>query len=102
MPLGRVRLSRRCSALRPNALLVWPRTEHNELERELGRGGMIGVFLAHDRKHGRCVAVRILNAELAAMLGPDHIAHGGDELGDAVTGALAVPLQSVREQSDHP
>jgi len=49
----------------------FPRSEHYELERELGRGGMAVVFLAHDRKHGRRVAVKILHAELAAMLGPD-------------------------------
>jgi serine/threonine protein kinase len=49
----------------------FPRIEHYELERELGRGGMAAVFLAHDRKHGRRVAVKILHAELAAMLGPE-------------------------------
>jgi len=34
------------------------------IERELGRGGMAVVFLAHDLKHSRQVAVKILHPEL--------------------------------------
>ncbi len=41
------------------------------LERELGRGGMATVFLAHDVKHDRSVALKVLLPELAATLGPD-------------------------------
>ncbi len=41
------------------------------LERELGRGGMATVFLAHDLKHDRPVALKVLLPELAATLGPD-------------------------------
>ncbi len=40
------------------------------LEHELGRGGMATVFLAHDLKHDRPVALKVLRPELAAMLGP--------------------------------
>jgi serine/threonine-protein kinase len=40
------------------------------LERELGRGGMATVFLAHDLKHDRPVALKVLHPELAAALGP--------------------------------
>ncbi|MGH7514720.1 MAG: protein kinase domain-containing protein [Gemmatimonadales bacterium] len=40
------------------------------IERELGRGGMATVYLAHDRKHDRPVAVKVLRPELAASLGP--------------------------------
>ena len=41
------------------------------IERELGRGGMATVYLAHDVKHQRPVAVKVLRPELAAALGPD-------------------------------
>ena len=39
------------------------------LERELGEGGMATVYLAHDLKHDRPVAVKVLKPELAAVLG---------------------------------
>jgi serine/threonine protein kinase len=41
------------------------------VERELGRGGMATVFLAHDRKHERPVAVKVLGRDVAAQLGPE-------------------------------
>ena len=41
------------------------------VERELGSGGMATVYLAHDKKHDRRVAIKILHAELAAMLGAE-------------------------------
>jgi serine/threonine-protein kinase len=39
------------------------------IERELGRGGMARVYLAHDVKHARDVAVKVIRPELAASLG---------------------------------
>jgi eukaryotic-like serine/threonine-protein kinase len=36
------------------------------LEHELGRGGMAIVFLAHDLKHDRDVAIKVVRPELAA------------------------------------
>ena len=39
--------------------------------RELGRGGMATVYLAHDLKHDRPVALKVLHPELAATLGPE-------------------------------
>src|SRR5256886_2807276 len=41
------------------------------IERELGSGGMATVYLAHDKKHDRKVAIKILHSELAAVLGAD-------------------------------
>ena len=41
------------------------------MERELGRGGMATVYLATDLKHHRQVAIKVLNPELAAALGPE-------------------------------
>jgi serine/threonine-protein kinase len=41
------------------------------IERELGRGGMATVYLAHDLKHDRKVAVKVLHPELAAVLGAE-------------------------------
>ena len=39
------------------------------LDRELGQGGMATVYLAHDLKHDREVAIKVLRPELAATLG---------------------------------
>jgi serine/threonine protein kinase/Tol biopolymer transport system component len=41
------------------------------LERILGRGGMATVYLAQDTRHRRHVAIKVLEPELAAVLGGD-------------------------------
>jgi Tol biopolymer transport system component/predicted Ser/Thr protein kinase len=41
------------------------------IERELGKGGMATVYLAHDVKHNRRVAVKVLRPELSAILGAE-------------------------------
>jgi len=41
------------------------------IERELGAGGMATVYLAHDLKHDRKVAVKVLKPELGAVLGAE-------------------------------
>src|SRR5438128_12690275 len=45
------------------------------IERELGRGGMATVYLAHDPRHHRPVAIKVLRPELSAALGPDRFLH---------------------------
>ena len=37
--------------------------------RELGQGGMATVYLAHDLKHDRDVAIKVLHPDLGAALG---------------------------------
>ena len=39
------------------------------IERELGSGGMATVYLAHDVKHDRDVAIKVLHPDLGAALG---------------------------------
>ena len=40
-----------------------------QIERELGSGGMATVYLAHDVKHDRQVALKVMRPELSAILG---------------------------------
>jgi tetratricopeptide (TPR) repeat protein len=46
-------------------------SSHYVIERELGRGGMATVYLAHDLKHDRQVALKVLRPELTVALGPE-------------------------------
>ena len=43
--------------------------DHYRLDREIGAGGMATVYSAHDLKHDRPVALKVLRPELAAILG---------------------------------
>jgi eukaryotic-like serine/threonine-protein kinase len=45
--------------------------DHYRIERELGQGGMATVYLAHDLKHDRKVAIKVLRPELAAVIGAE-------------------------------
>ena len=60
--LGETRLTDRLSA----AL-----ADHYRIERALGTGGMATVYLAHDLKHDRRVALKVLKPELAAVIGAE-------------------------------
>jgi serine/threonine-protein kinase len=46
-------------------------TDRYAIERELGRGGMAVVYLTHDQKLNRQVALKVLRHELAASLGSE-------------------------------
>jgi serine/threonine-protein kinase len=41
------------------------------LDREIGRGGMATVYLAHDLKHDRPVAIKVFRPDVAAQIGID-------------------------------
>ena len=41
------------------------------IDRELGAGGMATVYLAHDIKHDRRVAVKVLRPEVSAIVGAE-------------------------------
>ena len=45
-----------------------------EIERELGRGGMATVYLARDLRHDRHAALKLLSADLSAVLGAERCA----------------------------
>ena len=45
------------------------------VERELGVGGMATVYLAHDLKHDRQVALKVMRPELATVLGAERFVH---------------------------
>src|SRR6185503_17692859 len=45
--------------------------DRHTMEHEIGRGGMATVYRALDPRHGRSVAVKVLNSEVAAALGTE-------------------------------
>jgi eukaryotic-like serine/threonine-protein kinase len=55
----------------PHRHLQQALASHYRIERELGRGGMATVFLAHDLKHNRPVALKVMREEIAITLGAD-------------------------------
>ena len=92
-PAGRGALLARCIPI-PGFLVSSPHSHHSDsrhpgpalstldrlgaaladryaLDRELGAGGMATVYLAHDLKHDRKVAIKVLRPELAAVIGAE-------------------------------
>jgi Tol biopolymer transport system component len=53
----------------PVARLSAALADRYRIERELGAGGMATVYLAHDVRHDRKVALKVLKPELSAILG---------------------------------
>src|SRR5437016_1319692 len=54
----------------PQARLTGLFAERYLIERELGHGASSVVYLAHDNKHDREIALKVLSKDLAHALGP--------------------------------
>ncbi|MBK8003855.1 MAG: PD40 domain-containing protein [Gemmatimonadetes bacterium] len=55
----------------PQARLASALAGRYRIERELGQGNVATVYLAHDVKHERKVAIKVLRPELAAVIGAE-------------------------------
>ena len=51
--------------------LIAALSDRYEIGEQIGHGGMATVYTAHDRKHNRTVAIKVLRPELAAALGTE-------------------------------
>ncbi|MEO5587942.1 MAG: protein kinase [Gemmatimonadaceae bacterium] len=54
-----------------NARLAEALTDRYRIDHEIGQGGMATVYLAHDIRHDRDVAVKVLHPDLGAALGSE-------------------------------
>jgi serine/threonine-protein kinase len=55
----------------PSSSFTASLADRYQIERELGAGGMAMVYLAHDLKHDRDVAIKVLHPDLGAALGAE-------------------------------
>src|SRR5688500_20124266 len=55
----------------PPAGLLHSLADRHRIDRELGAGGMATVYLAHDLRHDRDVAIKVLHPDLGAALGSE-------------------------------
>ncbi len=55
----------------PTARLAVALADRYRIERELGQGGMATVYLAHDLRHDRSVALKVLRGDIAQSVGAD-------------------------------
>jgi serine/threonine protein kinase len=69
---------------------------HYAIEREIGRGGMATVYLARDLRHDRAVALKVLDPELAAVLGVDRFLSEIRDAAGADSTMIAVESQRAR------
>ncbi len=51
--------------------LIAALADRYEVQRSLGSGGMATVYVAHDLKHDREVAIKVMREDVAAELGPE-------------------------------
>ena len=69
------------------------------IERELGHGGMATVFLAHDLRHDRPVAIKVLHPELAAALGADRFLSEIKTTAPAFAREATLPMSAILRRS---
>ena len=55
----------------PHDMLRRSLADRYDIERELGEGGMATVYLAHDVRHARKVAIKVIRPEIAETLGTE-------------------------------
>jgi len=73
-------------------------SESYTVERELGRGGMGCVFLAHEHQPARRVAIKVLDPDLAGALGPERFLREV-ELASRFTHPHILPIHRTGEAS---